>query len=245
MRISSFLSLMCAALLCAGGSSVRASDTEAQAKAREALRQKLQGAQNPSVAVAAGTGQPASADSEAVAKARRALQAKMQQLDWEASAPKAAPSIIAKPAPAPVDSESITKAREAMRQKLSQLEEQPVAQRENAKANVVQAKAEAAKEEAARAKADAEAAKATAKANAEAAKAKDEATKAAAENQALKEAEKKQIKKAGDFPPMAAPASPLPASKEARLAELLRRYKADEITPAQYHAERAKILAGP
>lgn len=36
-----------------------------------------------------------------------------------------------------------------------------------------------------------------------------------------------------------------PGSKEARLDELLRKYKADEITPHDYHMERAKIIAEP
>lgn len=36
-----------------------------------------------------------------------------------------------------------------------------------------------------------------------------------------------------------------PGSKAGRLAELLRRYKADEITPQEYHMERAKIVAEP
>jgi hypothetical protein len=36
-----------------------------------------------------------------------------------------------------------------------------------------------------------------------------------------------------------------PGSKEARLDELLRKYKADEITPHEYHFERAKIIAEP
>lgn len=43
--------------------------------------------------------------------------------------------------------------------------------------------------------------------------------------------------------PLAVPASPVPATKEQQLAELLQRYKADEITPQEYHAERARILA--
>ncbi|MDB6124882.1 MAG: hypothetical protein JWQ71_3875 [Pedosphaera sp.] len=34
-------------------------------------------------------------------------------------------------------------------------------------------------------------------------------------------------------------------SKEVRLATLLEQYKADKITPAEYHSERAKILAEP
>jgi hypothetical protein len=36
-----------------------------------------------------------------------------------------------------------------------------------------------------------------------------------------------------------------PKSKQQRLNELLEQYRADKLTPAQYHAERAKILAEP
>ncbi len=42
---------------------------------------------------------------------------------------------------------------------------------------------------------------------------------------------------------METPASPLSGSKQDRLAELLRRYKIDEITPQEYHLQRAKIIA--
>jgi hypothetical protein len=38
---------------------------------------------------------------------------------------------------------------------------------------------------------------------------------------------------------------PISATKEERLAELLRQYKADTITPEQYHKQRAAILAEP
>ena len=34
-------------------------------------------------------------------------------------------------------------------------------------------------------------------------------------------------------------------TKEQKLADLLRKYRNDEITPQQYHTERAKILAEP
>jgi len=47
------------------------------------------------------------------------------------------------------------------------------------------------------------------------------------------------------FAPVEPPPSPISSAKEARLAELLRKYKADEITPQQYHEQRAKILAEP
>jgi hypothetical protein len=44
---------------------------------------------------------------------------------------------------------------------------------------------------------------------------------------------------------MEGPPLPISADKQRRLGELLRRYQADQVTPAQYHAERAKILAEP
>jgi len=44
------------------------------------------------------------------------------------------------------------------------------------------------------------------------------------------------------FKPLPAPELPISTDKQQRLAVLLQRYKADQITPEQYHAERAKIL---
>jgi len=45
--------------------------------------------------------------------------------------------------------------------------------------------------------------------------------------------------------PITAPPLPISPAKQAQLQGLLERYKADQITPEQYHAERAKILAEP
>jgi hypothetical protein len=45
--------------------------------------------------------------------------------------------------------------------------------------------------------------------------------------------------------PVTSVASSAAMDKHQRLAELLRRYQADEITPLQYHTERAKIVAEP
>jgi hypothetical protein len=47
------------------------------------------------------------------------------------------------------------------------------------------------------------------------------------------------------FEPLSAPPSPLSATKQQRLNDLLTKYKADQLTPEQYHQERAKILAEP
>lgn len=42
---------------------------------------------------------------------------------------------------------------------------------------------------------------------------------------------------------MTPPASPFPATKLGKLEELLRRYRADEITPQEYHTQRAALIA--
>jgi hypothetical protein len=45
--------------------------------------------------------------------------------------------------------------------------------------------------------------------------------------------------------PMEMPALPISATKEERLQALLQKYKADQITPEEYHTERAKIMGEP
>ena len=55
----------------------------------------------------------------------------------------------------------------------------------------------------------------------------------------------KPAKNAPALGPITGPASPLSADKQKRLAEILAQYRADKITPQEYHAERAKILAEP
>jgi hypothetical protein len=56
---------------------------------------------------------------------------------------------------------------------------------------------------------------------------------------------KKPAKGAIAFPPIQPPPPGISADKDARLAELLRKYKADELTPEEYHQQRAKILSEP
>jgi hypothetical protein len=53
------------------------------------------------------------------------------------------------------------------------------------------------------------------------------------------------VKAAPNFQPIQGPASPLGSDKKQRLSELLRKYQADELTPEQYHQQRAKILSEP
>ena len=44
---------------------------------------------------------------------------------------------------------------------------------------------------------------------------------------------------------MDAPPAAVSAAKQQKLNDALARYKADKLTPEEYHAERAKILAQP
>jgi hypothetical protein len=56
---------------------------------------------------------------------------------------------------------------------------------------------------------------------------------------------KKNLKGAPAFPPIQGPPPSISAEKQQRMDELLRKYRADQITPEEYHQQRAKILAEP
>jgi hypothetical protein len=47
------------------------------------------------------------------------------------------------------------------------------------------------------------------------------------------------------YQPLPRPESPVSGDKQVRLEELLKKYRADELTPEQYHQQRSKILAEP
>jgi hypothetical protein len=47
------------------------------------------------------------------------------------------------------------------------------------------------------------------------------------------------------FSPLEGPALPISADKQQRLSDLLQKYQTDQISPEQYHQQRAKILAEP
>ncbi len=61
---------------------------------------------------------------------------------------------------------------------------------------------------------------------------------------AAKRARKSRVQSTA-FEPLAPPALPISNEKQQRLAELLKKYKADQISPVQYHEQRAKILSEP
>jgi hypothetical protein len=122
-------------------------------------------------------------------------------------------------APPPADSESIAKARETLRQKMKELDAQPPAST-NAPASAAAKPAPT--------------------------KPMPTATKPEAKP-AMEKAPKKPVtvKNAPVFPAIQGPASPVSGDKQQRLAELLRKYKADEFTPEEYHLQRAKIMSEP
>jgi len=53
------------------------------------------------------------------------------------------------------------------------------------------------------------------------------------------------VKSAPAFQPIQSPTLPISGDKQQRLSELLQKYRNDEITPEQYHEQRAQILAQP
>ena len=175
-------------------------------------------------------------------------------------------------APPPVDSEAIAKAREALRQKMNELEMQPPAASPVQPATVVTAPAPAVQPQPVAAQppsavvpavqspampALVEPAPASAESIAKARAAVEQEMKklealppiaagGTAAPPALaptKPTKRSQILQS--FPPLPGPPPAVAADKEQRLQELLRKYRADQITPEEYHQQRAKILAEP
>lgn len=199
MQTTKFLFVIgTAALLTAPLTVTAGPDTEAQAKLREAMRQKmaeLEGKTNPApapVVVAPVTPAPAPRTPTVVVPV---------PVEPAAAAPVAAPKSNSKFSEVadPADEAAAAKLREALRQQLATTPQPaPVVPAEPAKP---------------------------------AAPAKPRGNTPAP------------VFSAPPTVTAAAPASPLTGSKQDRLAELLRRYKADAITPQEYHMQRAKILA--
>lgn len=221
MQMSKCLSLICASALLAGAVSIRA-ETEAQAKAREALRQKMQeldSQQPPASAPAASKKQPASRPAPAPAPAPPPPPPPPPAA-VVAPAPAAAaptvtltPPVVAAPVlpaePLQSDTDAVAKARAALRAKMLELDAQQAAAASTIPGGTTASQAAA-----------------------------------AAPGQPIFSAPPGSPDSTG-VGALAPPPSPIPATKEMRLADLLRKYKADEITPEQYHTQRAAILAEP
>ncbi len=174
-------------------------------------------------------------DTPAQAAARAQVEAKLKELDGQPAANHAtAPAaVVIAPKPA-AHTEPVMK---------------PINKPKANPSEAADAKAKAKADKAAadlKARQDADKAAADLKAQKQAAKAA--AAKAKADQAAAKT--KKEINSADvgkdiGLQPIAAPALPIAASKEARLQALLEKYQSDQLSPEDYHKQRAAILAAP
>jgi len=230
MQTSKLFFVVCACALLAGDSYLRAAESEAQKKAREALRQKMQleGQPQPAAPPApAAPPQPTVAPPQAVVPA---------------TPPPTAP--VAAPVPRSADSDAQAKAREALRQKYNEGQ----VQQPGASATVA---------------APATPAAPTASPFAPhvatwSAGAGDNAAQAKAREALwlkMRELDSQQpvappigtpvapAVPTVAFKPIEPPPAAISGTKSGKLAELLRQYRADQITPEEYHKQRAAILA--
>ena len=202
-------------------------DSEEQAKMRDALRRAME--------------QPGASKSQPVAPASAAPAPAPAQPAPVAPPPAQQPAPVAPVTPPPAtatvvvetpqasenvsasDPQSIARAREAMRQKMQDLQSTPTPAAapavtpESAKPVVAVAPAPSA------------------------------AKPTPASAPAAKPAPKTEpvVTATSSYKPIDAPASPFSAAKQAKLADLLSRYRADAITSQEYHAQRAAIIAEP
>lgn len=218
MHIPKSFAVVCMAALSASPLHAQRADTDVQAKAREQLRQ----------AMAQADGQQVAAPNTAPAAP---APAKPQVI---APRPTPPPAVVATPS-APVETtpeglnpDAEAKAREKLRQAAAQLEAQQP-QPSKVTAPVVKVKLEQKPAAAAEVK--------TVKPNQVAS-----TTPAPAPKQTPKVSKAVPVFPVVADPPITAVVS---GSKAQRLDELLQLYRADKITPADYHEQRAKVLAEP
>ncbi|MGN6552207.1 MAG: hypothetical protein ACTHLW_00520 [Verrucomicrobiota bacterium] len=232
MQISSRIVLACVITTMVSPTFLRAADTEAQIKARQALEQKMQELQTRS-----GTQAPAEQPIAPMTKPAAPAAAKpMYQ-----PAP-AAPAVVSKPKPsnAPVfqsapqaSSTDIEKAREALRKAMQELQSrpEPEATAEAPKAKEPTKAANKKEPVFENTPAVATAAPAPVK--------KDEPKK-------VKEKQPEKTVAAAKSPmtlqPLQGPPTGLSADQEQQLQDLLQQYREDKLTPDEYHTARMKVL---
>jgi len=237
MQFSKCFLVVCASASCMAVLPLRAADADTNAMPREALEKKLNELQTrpggrptppgqwtppPVVGPALHVAQPRMPAPSAQPRTTLAQAAPATAVQPTPQAPGAVPP--------PVSEESVAKAREDLRQKMNQLEAQPPALTNAlASAPIPAPKAATSTPTQKRVPAKLQGT------NAIPAKAQPKAQKLS----------QKPAKARQAFPAVQAPPPAISASKEARLAELLRKYKADEITPEEYHQQRAKIMSEP
>jgi len=215
MQISKILLAVCATTVCAGFLSLHAQDTPAQAAARAALMQSM--------------GQPAAA-APAAPKMSPPPAAPKAPVAPVAAVPAAAPVAVS---PQPIDSEAQAAARAALLQSMGQsdIPATPVA------APAVSTPAPAPTVPAPVVVAP------VAMAPAPATPAAPEAKPVAANP--TKSSNAPVVGQEAGFAPIVAPPLPISAAKQQQLDALLVQYQADQISPEEYHKQRAAILAAP
>jgi hypothetical protein len=224
MQISKCFLVVCAATYCTVALPLRAADTDTDNKLREALRQKMSDLQAQPTPQPAPVAKPLPAATQPIPTPPPAV---VQPVPAPPPAAQPPPA-VAQPAPTvspPVDQKNIDKARETLHRQMAELENQPPAA---TAATIPSPKM-----------ADSQPGQEPVKA-----KAQETAGKPEAQPKSEK-ALNKPAKAASAFTPIQAPPPAVSADKQTRLAELLRKYKADQITPEEYHQQRAKILSEP
>lgn len=228
--------LVCAAIVWSGLISVRADDTPAQAAARAALEQKMReaGSQDkdgiffvpttnsdsqaqtpPSVAVTA-SGVSETSGTNNLSAAEMALHAKMAELN--------APVKNAQSPPPTADSGDIEKARAALEEKMSELNQQSVKTPAPVASKPTKPLPEAASPAPAKPVAP--------------------ETQPAAEKPLTPADVNYPGLKLG-LKPIEAPSLGVSAEVQSKLRDLDAKYKAGEITPEEYHTQRAAVLGQP
>lgn len=272
MQSSRTFLVVCAVACFTSSIAFAAPDNLSQAQAREALRKKMDelNAQQPATETPAPMTKPAKAP-KPVAAPKPVKKPEPVVVAQPPAVATPAPTAVAPTSPAPLPratGEQVARQREALRQKMAELEAQGKAG-QPASASVAApavvsappsttpstampvAKPTAAKSANTK-KAEKQAAAAEKKRAAAEAKAREDDQKAAAAEAKARQAKKGKTKpelatetKPAALAPFEPPPSSVLGAKEIRLNELLSKYKAEAITPEEYHKERAKILAEP
>lgn len=253
MRFSKLSSILCALAVGTIGFTIRAQDNPAQAAARIALAKQLFEASAPPATNAPAANAVGSKEAKAKAKADKAAaeaQAKQaaaqaaaeakarQDADKKLADQQAAQARAAAAIKAQEEKDAAAKAKQDAAKKLADQ------QASQAKAAAEPAKAQAATNNAAASAAANTEAKAGKEQKETPPKAAPAGQTAAAPQPGSRTGNSYQGADLG-LKPIAPPPLPISASKADRLAALLRKYQADQVTPQEYHQQRAAILAEP
>ncbi len=165
------------------------------------------------------------ADNAAQAKARQALEKMYQTIDAQAASAAGSQAVAS-------DSETTARARQALRAKMAEIDAAALTQPAPGFSAVPAPSGQDAKIDESRA----------ALRNQMRSIAEQEAVVKPAGEKAV--ATPAPLKGLGQYEKLEAPAVPFSPEQQQKLSELLRKYRADEISPEQYHAERARIISG-